>query len=303
MEMHQLRYFVAVAEAGSFSRAAERCRVAQPSLSQQIKKLERSLDHDLFDRLPQGVVLTEAGHALLPRARRILNETREAQAELERDLADGRLPLAVGAIPTMAPYLLPPVLQRISAEFPACELTVREDLTERLVEALIDLELDCAIMSTPVDHRLVELEVLGSERLLLVAHPDLALPAAEQAALDLLREQPSIVLHEMHCLGQQIRSFCDASDLAHRIVCRTTQLETVQRLVALGLGISLVPEMAAPRGRARGLRYAPVPGLSAEREIAVVWRRDRSRGRLARRFVELVRSDLEEGVHRLAAPA
>jgi len=314
MEMHQLRYFVAVAEAGSFSRAAESCRVAQPSLSQQIKKLERGLGLELFDRLPQGTVMTEAGQALLPRARRILAEVREAQSELKRDLDDGRLPLAVGAIPTMAPYLLPPVLQRLSAEFPACELTVRENLTERLIESLVDLELDCAIMSTPIDHRLVEVEVLGSERLLLVAHPDLQLPLAEHAALDLLREQPSIVLHEMHCLGQQIRSFCDASDLAHRIVCRTTQIETVQRLVALGLGISLVPEMAARwdgpgtvpgPGEARSLRlrYAPVPGLKAEREIAVVWRRDRTRGRLAQRFAELVKSDLDEGVHRLAPSA
>jgi len=306
MEMHQLRYFVAVAEAGSFSRAAERCRVAQPSLSQQIKKLERGLGHTLFDRLPQGVVLTEAGHALLPRARRILAEVREAQGELEHDVIRGRVPLAVGAIPTMAPYLLPPVIQRLAGEHPECELTVREDLTERLVEALVDLELDCAIMSTPVDHRLVEVEVIGAERLLLVAHPDLQLPPVEGAALDMLREQPSIVLHEMHCLGQQIRSFCDASDLAHRIVCRTTQLETVQRLVSLGLGISLVPEMAARSDARRhtrqagSLRYAQIPGLSVEREISVVWRRDRTRGRLARRFAELVQADLEAGVHQLS---
>jgi LysR family hydrogen peroxide-inducible transcriptional activator len=299
MEMHQLRYFVAVAEAGSFSRAAERCHVAQPSLSQQIQKLERGLGQVLFDRLPQGAVLTEAGHALLPRARRILAEVREARGELERDLEDGRLPLAVGAIPTMAPYLLPPVLDRLTEEFPACELTVREDLTDRLVEALADLELDCAVMSTPVSHRLIDLEVIGSERLLLVTSPALELPPAEQLDLDALRRQPTIVLHEMHCLGEQIRDFCEASDLGQRIVCRSSQLETVQRLVALGLGLSLVPEMAARPGTDDALGYRPVPGLDPRREIAVAWRRDRSRSRLARRFAELVRADLDAGVHRL----
>jgi LysR family hydrogen peroxide-inducible transcriptional activator len=299
MEMHQLRYFVAVAEAGSFSRAAERCHVAQPSLSQQIRKLERGLGQVLFDRLPQGTVLTEAGHALLPRARRILAEVREARGELERDLDDGRLPLAVGAIPTMAPYLLPPVLERLTAEFPGCELTVREDLTDRLVAALADLELDCAVMSTPVRHRLVALEVLGSERLVLVTSPALDLPLAQRLDLDALRRQPTIVLHEMHCLGEQIRDFCEASDLGHRIVCRSSQLETVQRLVALGLGISLVPEMAGRTGADGPLSYHAVPGLDPRREIAVAWRRDRSRSRLARRFAELLRADLEAGRHRL----
>lgn len=298
MEMHQLRYFVSVAEAGSFSRAAERCRVAQPSLSQQIKKLETQLGQVLFDRLPQGAVLTEAGHALLPRAQRILAEVREARSELERDLDHAHLPLAVGAIPTMAPYLLPPVLERLTAEFPGCRLTVREDLTERLLEALVDLELDCAVMSTPVENRFVEVEVVGSERLLVVAGEERELPPAEELDLETLRRQPSIVLHEMHCLGQQIREFCRASDLYQRIVCRSTQLETVQQLVRLDLGISMVPEMAARPGADGALRYTEVPGLDPRREIAVVWRRDRSRSRLARRFAELVHADLDAGVHR-----
>jgi len=299
MEIHQLRYFIAVAEAGSFSRAAERCRVAQPSLSQQIKKLETSLGQVLFDRLPHGVSLTDAGHALLPRAQRILSEVREARGEIERDLAEGRLPLAVGAIPTMAPYLLPPVLQRLMDEAPRCELTVREDLTDRLIEALLDLELDCAVMSTPIDHRSVELEVLGSERLLLAVGQNVTLPRLSGLELEMLRTQPWIVLHEMHCLGEQIRDFCEASELTRQIVCRSTQIDTVQRLVRLGLGYSLIPEMAAHADPLETLSYSPMPDREPRRDIAVVWRRDRSRSRLARRFVELIREDLESGRHQL----
>jgi LysR family hydrogen peroxide-inducible transcriptional activator len=281
--------------------------VAQPSLSQQIKKLETSLGQILFDRLPRGAVLTKAGHALLPRARRILAEVREAAGEIERDLDEGRVPLAVGAIPTMAPYLLPPVLRRLTGEAPECELTVREDLTERLIEALLDLELDCAIMSTPIDHRSVEVEVLGSERLLLVVGGDLRLPPSTESAFETLRSHPSIVLHEMHCLGQQIRDFCETAELAQRIVCRSTQIDTVQHLVSLGMGYSLIPEMAARFSGGNGvgaegnggLRYAAMPDRDPRRDVAVVWRRDRSRSRLARRFAEMVREDLETGRHRL----
>lgn len=299
MELHQLRYFVAVAEAGSFSRAAERCHVAQPSLSQQIKKLELHLGHELFDRHAHGATLTEAGHALLPRARRILVEVHEASASLQREVETGHGPLAVGAIPTMAPYLLPPVLGRFVRDHPGCELTVREDLTERLVEALLDYELDCAIVSTPIDHDLIELEVLGSERLLLTTAPGYSLRTSGEMTLQALRQEPTIVLHEMHCLGQQIRDFCSAQRARHRIFCRSTQLATVQSLVALGLGISILPEMAA-RADDEGIRhYLAIHPGEPTREIAVAWRRYRSRSSLALGFVARLAENLRGGLHRL----
>src|SRR5580692_2741122 len=113
MELHQLRYFVATAECGNVSRAAERCFVAQPSLSQQLKKLEQSLGTTLFDRLGRGIALTDAGRALLPRARRILAEVRTTEANLQQEAVDGPGTLVVGAIPTVAPYLVPPALRSI----------------------------------------------------------------------------------------------------------------------------------------------------------------------------------------------
>jgi LysR family hydrogen peroxide-inducible transcriptional activator len=299
MELHQIRYFVAVAEAGSFSRAAEHCHISQPSLSQQIKKLEKSLGHKLFDRQSHGAVLTDAGQALLPRARRILMEVQEARVGLQRDVEEGRVPLAIGAIPTMAPYLLPPVLGRFVRAYPDCELTVREDRTERLVEAIAGFELDCAVVSTPIDHPLVDVELVGSERLLLTAADDYPLPPPDQLTLENLRGEPTIVLHEMHCLGQQISEFCATHRLQQRILCRTTQLATIQRLVTLGLGISIVPEMTARADDADCRRYLPLRHADPRREIAVAWRRYRTRASLAERFVELLRTDLDSGVHRL----
>lgn len=132
MEIHQLTYFVAVAETGSFSRAAERCNIAQPSLSQQIQKLEQELGEPLFDRLPRKVVLTDAGRALLPRAVSILSDLQDIKHTLNQNVDAGHGLLNVGFIPTIAPFVLPRVIKRFSQEFPNARLTVQEDLTETI---------------------------------------------------------------------------------------------------------------------------------------------------------------------------
>src|SRR5262249_18928549 len=136
MEMHQLRYFVAVAQTSSFSRAAERCHVSQPSLSQQIQKLERSLRQKLFDRMGRRVLLTDAGRLLLERAEAILETVDDAERRLRHadDYQGGRL--SVGAIPTIAPYLLPLLLPGFLKKFPQMELTIQEDVTPNLLAAI-----------------------------------------------------------------------------------------------------------------------------------------------------------------------
>jgi LysR family hydrogen peroxide-inducible transcriptional activator len=285
MELHQLRYFVAVAETGGFVKGAQRCGVTQPSLSQQIRKLENELGVTLFDRSSRGAVATEAGRALLPRAQRILAEVRETISGVKEDVEAGHGPLSVGAIPTIAPYLMPPVLSRFLNDHPECELTVREDLTERLIEAVVDHELDAAVMSTPVDHPALHVEVIGREPLLVVAPAGSPLPA--RLRVEDLTDEPAVVLHEVHCLGQQIADFCNTARLRRRIVCRSTQLPTVLSLVGLGLGVSIVPEMAAQQDSNPSRVYRPLHARP-EREIAVVRRTDRSVSALCRRFLELL---------------
>src|SRR5689334_13630130 len=136
MELHQLEYLVALAEEGSFTRAAERLSIAQPSLSQQIQKLEKEIGQPLFDRLPRGVTATEAGNSLLGHARRILAEIQDAkrQARESRDAVRGAL--TIGAIPTIAPYLLPEALKVFSSRHPDVQLEMVEDVTARLLEQL-----------------------------------------------------------------------------------------------------------------------------------------------------------------------
>ncbi len=277
MELHQLRYFVAAAEAGSMTLAARRCRVAQPSLSQQVRKLEDGLGVVLFDRVGRGIALTEAGRALLPRARRILAEVGETRDHLRAEVESGAGRLAIGAIPTIAPYLLPPVLAALRTEFPACELVVREDLTAALVEAVVNHELDVAITSTPIEHELVETEVVGREELLVVAPASHPLAAVGRLTPEDLRTQPTVSLHEMHCLGAQIAGFCARAGVRPDIVCRTTQLATVLEFVRLGMGVSLVPAMAAACDGQGERVYLPLAGERPTREIALVWRVGRSR--------------------------
>lgn len=276
MDLHQLEYFVAAAETGSISRAAARCAIAQPSLSQQIRKLEESLDTRLFDRLARGVALTDAGQALLPRARSILAHVRDARENLGRDVAQGRTSLSIGAIPTIAPYLLPPALEALRARFPQCALTVREDLTERLLDALVDHEIDAAVLAAPIDHPLITLEPLGAEPLLAVLPASHPLASRARLSPADLRDEPTIILDEMHCLGRQIHDFCAARRLARNTVCTSTQLATALSFVSRGLGISIVPAMAARADDDPSRTYIPLHRPTPTREIALARRKDRS---------------------------
>lgn len=306
MELHQLRYFLAAADGGAISRAANRCGVSQPAVSAQLGRLEEELGVRLFDRLGRGVALTEAGRALLPRARRICGQVEEIESSLRAELESGRGRVAIGAIPTMAPYLVPPLVAGLRREFPECEVIVREDLTENLVEALINNELDVAIMSAPVEHDLIQLEIVGREPLLVVTPADHPLAAAASAglsgeggavALADLRDLPAVTLHEMHCLGRTINEFCAARRLATNVVCRMTQIDTLLEFVRLGLGVSIVPQMVADRdeGPAGGRRYLRFRSHPPTRAIALAWRRGRSRSTLSRRLGERLREQMAGG--------
>jgi LysR family hydrogen peroxide-inducible transcriptional activator len=290
MELHQLRYFVAVARAGSFSRAAERCHVSQPSLSQQIGKLEGRLKQRLFDRLGRRVSLTEAGRLLLDRAEAILAAVDDA----ERRMRDGAnlegARLAVGAIPTVAPYLLPPVLKRFLRRHPGVDLTVHEDVTRRLVETTAAGDLDLAVLALPVADERLQAEPLLTEPLLLALPPRHRLGKRRRVAVEDLAEERFILLDEMHCLGEQVLSFCRANGCQPRIACRSAQLATVQKLIALGQGVSLLPAMARKADPGNARSYRPLAGGRPTRTLAAVWHRHRYHSLAAERFLTELRA-------------
>ena len=228
MEVHQLRYFVAVADEGSFSRAAAREHVAQPSLSQQIQKLEAEMDQRLFDRLPRSVVVTEAGKCLLEYARKILVEIADARRcvdELKREVV-GRL--AVGAIPTIAPYVLPALIEKFQRRYPKVTLEIFEDTTERLVRRMEDGEVDIALVSTCDESPDLERHSLGKEALLVLLPKGHQLAKKKKIKWSDLKSQKFLLLHELHCLSAQVYQFLVTHHLRPELAVRGAQLGTIE---------------------------------------------------------------------------
>ncbi|HEY1169778.1 MAG TPA: LysR family transcriptional regulator [Verrucomicrobiae bacterium] len=291
MELHQLRYVVAVAKTGNFSRAAERCHVAQPSLSQQIQKLEDELGQRLFNRLKRGVKLTEAGESFLPRALRILEEVEAARREAEDTQALVRGTVTVGALPTIAPYLLPGVIAQFSRKYPGIEVVVQEDTTARLLKMTTAFEVDLAIMSLPIEENGIEVEKLFSEELLLAVPVNHGLAKKKSVKVTDLEDERFILMKEGHCLGDQVLGFCNRRNFQPNVSCRSAQMETVQALVATGLGVSLVPQMALESGPSNRPVYRSLDGTKPERAIVVIWPKKRTMGRAAKEFLSCLRED------------
>jgi LysR family transcriptional regulator, hydrogen peroxide-inducible genes activator len=267
MEIHQLRYFVAVAEEGSFSRAAAREHVAQPSLSQQIQKLEAEMDHRLFDRLSRSVVVTEAGKCLLDYARKILGdiaESRRCLDDLKQDVA-GRL--TIGAILTMAPYVLPKLVEKFQTRYPKVELEIQENTTENLAVRLEEGTLDVAIMSTCQKSPALDAHPLGSEPLFVLVASQHRLAKKKQISWSDLKSEKFLLLHEVHCLSAQICQLLAAHHLRPELALRGEQLTTIAQMVATRLGVSVVPRMMVEHDLPGGCVALPFTPPPPAREI------------------------------------
>ncbi|MCS7045654.1 MAG: LysR family transcriptional regulator [Gemmataceae bacterium] len=289
MEIHQLEYLVAVAEEGSFTKAAERSSVAQPSLSQQIKKLEREVGQPLFDRLPRGVVPTEAGQRLLERARRILAELRDAKRQVGelRDQVAGRL--IVGAIPTIAPFLLPTVTARFLRRFPAVSLEVIEDVTARLLAMLERGDVDLALVSSAHPPRGILLETIGVEPLLLLTATKHPLARTKNVTWEQLEGEPFLVLHEMHCLAGQVQRFCKSHGVEPCVSVRGVHLATLAAMVSSGLGVSVVPAMMQSCDHDKSRVYRPFVTQPPSRDLCIATATMRYRTNAARAFMTTVK--------------
>jgi len=273
MELHQLRYFLAVARTRNFSRAAEQCHVAQPSLSQQIMKLEDELGERLFERNKREVALTPAGELFRGHAERVLEELELARDKVHevRGLVRGRV--ALGALPTVAPYYLPVRLRAFARMFPGIEVVVHEDTTAQLAAAVLAREIDVALVSLPVERAGLEAEEFFDEDLLVVLPAGHALARKPRLNLDDLEEEAFILMKEGHCLAGQALQFCRLKGFAPRVSFRSAQIETVQAFVAAGWGVSIVPAMARKPGAA-GVRYRKLMGMT--RSIGVITRSGRT---------------------------
>jgi LysR family hydrogen peroxide-inducible transcriptional activator len=288
MEMQQLRYVVAVARMGNFSRAAEQCHVSQPSLSQQIGKLEDELGERLFDRLKREARLTAHGEAFLRRAVRILEEVDAAKREASDAQGLVRGTLTVGVLPTIAPYLLPDVLAAFAETYPGVEIVVQEDTTARLLKLAQAYEIDFALASRPIHDERTEVRDLFAEELRVAIPPGHPLTRKRTVSPADLQRERLIVMKEGHCLGDQVLGFCEQRNVKPNISFRSAQLETIQALVCSGAGLSLIPAMAARADRKAVPEYRSLAGSPPERTIVAVWPKQRPLSRAATEFLKLI---------------
>jgi LysR family hydrogen peroxide-inducible transcriptional activator len=298
MELHQLRYFVAVAETENFTRASQRSHISQPSLSQQILKLEGEIGHKLFHRLGRRAVLTEAGTAFLERARRILFEVENAAKELGDHPNLGRR-ITVGAVQTVMPYLLTPLLARLRDSHPNLTINAQEDFRGNLVRGVVEGELDLAIVPTPVkDHR-VSIEPLLVEPLLLVVGKNHPITSRTEISIADLANETFVSLGDSSTLAVQVREFFGDQKFQPRIGIRCAQVATLKQFVSSGLGISLLPQLARLPDDKDNLTYLRLTGSEPTRELAVIRHLQRYQSRGAEQFLTLLR----EHVRTREAPA
>ena len=238
------RYFDALARMKHFGRAAEVCAISQPALSVQIKELETMLGAPLVERAARQIRLTTLGEEFLIRARRVLSEVDE-MAELARK-PDGPLEgrLRMGVIPTVAPYLLPQIIRRLSQSLPKLELRPRESITESLLEDLSQSRLDFVIAALPVSEPgLREFALFDEDFVLVRSAAEAKAPVPPPAKL---QEMKLLLLEEGHCFRDQALSFCDIKQSDPSLLMEGSSLATLVQMVDAGLGLTLIPEMAVP---------------------------------------------------------
>jgi LysR family hydrogen peroxide-inducible transcriptional activator len=290
MELYQLRYFLAVAETGNFTKAAARSFVSQPSLSQQIINLEEELGQKLFHRMGRKAVLTDAGKTLVEGSRRILGDVDQTLEELKENTGQGPK-VTVGAIPTVAPFFFPAVLAYCRSSEIALDIHTHEDFRRPLAEAVLDGQLDWALISLPFNEPRLHIEKLYSEPLWVAMSATHPLAQTEQLTFESLRDENFILLGEASTLTLQIQRFCGDHDFEPRIGHRCGQLATAKSLTAMGLGITVLPKSARSATDPEGLIFRKFTGpVQPSRDIALVRHRRRHHGPGALLFAEVARS-------------
>jgi LysR family hydrogen peroxide-inducible transcriptional activator len=291
VSLRQLRYLESLAETRHFGHAAEACAVSQPALSMQIKELEAELSVSLAERRKSGIELTEQGEEIARRARTILASVRDLldYAKHQEGVLSGVLKL--GAIPSIAPYLLPVALPELQRRFPALSLQLRETLTSNLVRELVTGSLDLILIALPIDDPEVEAFHLFDDRFILAIKATKQNRRLRHASADMLTHDRLLLLEEGHCLRDQALSYCHMVTPEARESFGASSLATIMQMVANGYGITLLPEMAIASeihlgGDIRLLRFrAPEP----KREIGLAWRKTSPRKRDFIQFGELLR--------------
>ncbi|MDO9381804.1 MAG: LysR substrate-binding domain-containing protein [Hyphomicrobiaceae bacterium] len=269
----QLRYFDALARELHFGRAADSCAVTQPALSMQIHELEQSLGLMLVERTRSGVQLTAKGQEIAQRSARILGDVRDliAFAQHANKVLSGVL--RVGVIPSVAPYMLPPLLPLLREAYPELELHVRETQTQILTDELIEGKLDVLLLALPVKHPDLEALPLFDDRFVLALPKERKLSGRVRATKELIEHERLLLLEEGHCLRDQALTYCSLQQVDTVNTFGASSLSTIIEMVAAGFGITLLPEIClGVEGRGRDLSLVRFIDPEPFRTLGLVWR-------------------------------
>jgi LysR family hydrogen peroxide-inducible transcriptional activator len=294
--LRQLQFLCSLADERSFSRAAAACNVTQPTLSSAIKEIETLLGVQLVEREARGATLTQPGADAVRRARAILSNTADLVAAAQQAGEPLSGPFHLGAIPTLAPYLLPPTVAALRAGHPGLKLYLREDQTDRLLEGLRNRQLDAALIALPWATPGIETETLGDDEFLFVGPKDHPLSKAKSLRPDDLMNEDLLLLEDGHCLRDHAVSLCALKSTRDGSEIGATSLATLVQMVAGGLGVSLLPRLASDAGLTAGsdvtIRRFETPIIG--RQIGIAWRAGSSREQDARLIGKIVRRSLRQ---------
>ncbi|NDA46153.1 MAG: LysR family transcriptional regulator [Alphaproteobacteria bacterium] len=298
MNLRDLRYITALARLGHFGRAAEACHISQPTLSGQILKLEEELGIAIFERVGRSVRVTAAGEQIIEQAQRAVQAADDilASARAARDPLRG--PLSIGAIPTIAPYLLPHVLPKAGKDMPNAPLILYEDITQNLMSALTAGQLDAAIIATQETSPLITQLPLYDEPFWVVLPQEHKLAARKTIAPQDLDPRALLLLADGHCLRDQALDLCGHPELGdgHLAEVRALSLETLMQLAAAGYGVTLAPELVVQsvRGLAQGLVARKLSGKQSYRRICLAFRRNSPRLKALETLAQIIRSTIKK---------
>lgn len=271
MNLRDLEYFMAVAETGHFGRAAEMCHVSQPTLSTQIKKLEDELGTPLLERTSRRVVLTAVGREVAKQAKQVLSQVDQlrAVANAVQGLLQG--PLRLGAFPTLGPYILPELMPLLREHAPDLKPYLIEEKTAELLTRLRDGRLDAALLALPLEGDDLRVAPLFKEPFVAALPTNHALARKRQIDIQALSAHNLLLLEDGHCFREQALEVCHRAGASEEEF-KATSLETLRYMVAAGMGMTLLPALAARNNTAQ-LALVPFKSPAPERSIALVWRR------------------------------
>jgi LysR family hydrogen peroxide-inducible transcriptional activator len=301
MTLTQLEYITAVDTHRHFVLASEKCFVTQPTLSMQIQKLEDELGVKIFDRTKQPVMPTEIGKSIIAQARVILRE-----AHLMHDLISDQKDkmtgeLKVGVIPTLAPYLLPPLFQQIREKYPQLNLVIKETITEEIIHELKNNKLDCGIVVTPLKDPSIREDVLFYEELFVYVSRKNALYDKKYVLANEIDPNQLWLLEEGHCFRSQVLNLCELrkySDLHFKY--ETGNIETLKRMVDKSDGITILPELAVMEFSKPQLKFVKkLKEPSPAREVSLVTHRDHIKTKLIKTLKEEILSIVPKQMQKL----